>query len=177
MAIATLAEVDARVDAGARRQAAEGGAEQAAGGEAGVEPGEDRAPVAALDGDAVGVHRHVEGAVGGAHEEQQHAEHQQRRRQRHDPRPDRREDHRRGGGEAAAVPRGQRAGERHREHRADGDEEQRESLRAVGEVQPLADRGDPHRERAHQDAVEQERDGHRAARRRHGRTTSSPASR
>jgi hypothetical protein len=146
-----------------------------------VEAGQDRAPVAALDGDAVRVHRHVERPHRGAVEEGQRAEHGQRRRERDDParQAHEREGHARGA--AAADPRGARAGDRHGEDRADRGAGEHDAQLAVGEADAVAHRGDARRPLAEDEAVEEEDGGDRAARlpgrARHARTTSIPRSR
>ena len=139
------------------------------------------APVAALDGDAVRVHGHVERAHGGAVEEGQQAQHGQARRQRDDAGRQAHEREGRARGAAAADARGAPAGDRHGEDRADGGAGEHDAELAVGEADAVAHRGDARRPGAEDEAVEEEDRGDGAARllRRagHARTTSTPRSR
>jgi hypothetical protein len=170
-------EVEPHVDCGRRGAGRERSARQAAGREGGVEARQDRAPVAALDGHAVRVHRHVERAEDRAGGERGEAQQQQRRREREHAGREARQHERDDRRPAAAVARRQRAGNRHRHHRADRDEGERDALLAVRQVDPVAHRRDPARPRAEQQPVQEEDDGDRRARGPHARTTSSPAPR
>jgi hypothetical protein len=146
-----------------------------------VEGGEDRPLVAALDLDAVRVHRHVARAHRRAQEEHQRAEDGQAGRQRDDRHGEAHEPERHAGRATAAEARGAPAGDRHRDDRADRAAGQREAELAVGEADVVAHGGDARRPRAEDQAVEEEDGGHRAARLArgptHACTTSMPRSR
>ena len=128
-------EMHAHVEARGGGPRAERGAQQAAQREGGVEAREDRAPVTPLDGDAVGVHRHVQRAHRRAVGEGQEA--QDARATARAPRPPsgqaEERERRARRGPAAEAGRGG-TGQRHAEQRAGGDAGQREPELAVGQV-------------------------------------------
>ena len=157
-------QVPADVDVGARGERAHARSDQRAAREGGVEGGQDRALVAALDGHAVRVHRDVERAVAraeqhGGREHEREARGERRQRDR-----DAAEDEREERGAAAAPARRQPARHRHRDQRAERDQPERQPQLGLAEVEALLDRRDARRPRAEEQPVEEEDDGDRAAR-------------
>jgi hypothetical protein len=149
-------ELRAHIEVDGRREDADRAAGETADREGGVEARQDRAPVAALHGDAVRVHRHVERAHGSAVEERQEAQHGQARGERDDAagQAHGREGHARGA--AAADARGAPARHRHGEDRADGRAGEHDAQLAVREADAVADGGDPRGPLAEDEAVEKE---------------------
>jgi hypothetical protein len=149
-------EVRQRPPAGARRQAGGDRADQPANAPHAVQPGHDRPAAALLHHHAVGVHGRVEQPD--ADPEQAEAD-QQRRQvpgERGGEQQGRVRDRRHPGDRPAAVARQQRAGELHGGQRADGDAEQGDPQRPLGQAEALLDRRDTRHPGGDRRAVDEE---------------------
>ena len=154
----TAASVRERRDPRGHRPARQDRAHQPTQAEQPVEAGEHRPPQGGLDGDALGVHRHVERRVGRAEQperrgDKERARRQQRQRQRQ------RES---AGGQEGDAPASQPADEpsrqRQHDHGADGHRQEHAAERALPEAVGRLDHGNVrHPARQHEPVQEEDR--------------------